>query len=142
MAGSYPNDGDDGLVATINVTPLVDVMLVMMVIFMITAPMMQQGVEVNLPKATTAPVSTTGESVVISVDKAGKIFLGSGNSIDINVLDKKLTAIMERKPEEERKVYIQADTDVPYGAVIEVMSKIYGAGITNIGLVSDPLSTK
>ena len=78
MAGNFSADSD-GPIAAINVTPLVDVMLVLLVIFMVTAPMMQQGVEVDLPKATTAPLKGSTEQIVVSLDKTGAIFIGSGN---------------------------------------------------------------
>ena len=82
MASNFQSD-TDGPIAAINVTPLVDVMLVLLVIFMVTAPMLQQGVEVDLPKATSAPLRGSNEQIVISVDKAGTVFLGSGNKVAV-----------------------------------------------------------
>lgn len=122
--------------ASINVTPLVDVMLVLLVIFMVTAPMLQQGVEVNLPKATTAPLPGTDEQVVISIDKQSNIFLGAGNSVNSADLAKKVTAILEQRPESARKVYIKADTGLDYGTVMDVMGRLHEGGVTQIGLVS------
>lgn len=129
-------DEDGGPVAAINVTPLVDVMLVLLVIFMITAPMLQQGVEVNLPKATTAPLAGTEEQVVISIDKSSNIFLGAGNEIEPEMLAKKINAILDKRPAAERKVYIKADSALDYGAVMEVMGRLHAGGVTQIGLVS------
>ncbi len=138
-SSSFGNN--DGPVATINVTPLVDVMLVLLVIFMITAPMLQQGVEVNLPKASTAPIQGNTEQVVLSLDKEGQVFLGAGNKLDLETLPDKIKAIMDARQESERKVYIKADTDLNYGRIMEVMSKLHEAGIVQIGLVSAPLGT-
>jgi biopolymer transport protein TolR len=135
MAGSLNNDGD-GPIAAINVTQLVDVMLVLLVIFMVTAPMMQQGVEVDLPKATTAPLKSSLEQVVLSVDKAGDIFLGAGNKVPLNEVAAKVKAIFENRPEPERKIYIKGDTQLGYGRVMEVMGALHEGGITQIGLVS------
>ena len=129
-------DEDGGPVAAINVTPLVDVMLVLLVIFMITAPMLQQGVEVNLPKATTAPLAGSEEQVVISIDKSNTIFLGAGNAVDPGELAAKIKAILEKRPPNEQKVYIKADTSLDYGAVMEVMGRLHSGGVTQIGLVS------
>jgi biopolymer transport protein TolR len=135
MAGNFSAD-NDGPIAAINVTPLVDVMLVLLVIFMVTAPMMQQGVEVDLPKATTAPLRGSAEQIVISIDKAGTVFLGAGNKVEVSDLAPKLKAIFENKPENERKVYIKGDTTLGYGRVMEVMAALHAGGITQIGLVS------
>ncbi len=137
MAGGAQFAEDDGPVAAINVTPLVDVMLVLLVIFMVTAPMLQQGVEVNLPKATTAALEGTDEQVVLSIDKEGAVFLGSANAIEIGKLGEKAKAILEAKKGAGNKIYIKADESIDYGKVMEVMGALYNAGIYNIGLVSD-----
>jgi biopolymer transport protein TolR len=135
---AFSEDYGDGPNAAINVTPLVDVMLVLLVIFMVTAPMMQEGVEVNLPKATTGALKGSSEQVVISVDKAGDVYLGAGNKIEPNELGPKIKAIMEKREADDRKVYIKGDTGVVYGRMIEVMGSLHKAGITQIGLVSAP----
>ena len=137
-AGGYGVGGDSGPVAAINVTPLVDVMLVLLVIFMVTAPMMQQGVEVNLPKATTAPLSGSVEQIVLSVDKSGDVFLGAGNKIAVEEIAVKVAAVMKERPENERKIYIKADTDIYYGRIMEVMGRLHQGGIHQIGLISAP----
>jgi biopolymer transport protein TolR len=135
MAGNFSADSD-GPIAAINVTPLVDVMLVLLVIFMVTAPMMQQGVEVDLPKATTAPLKGSTEQIVVSLDKTGTIFIGSGNKVELPELADKVKAIFANRPEEERKIYIKGDTSLGYGRIMEVMSALHAGGITQIGLVS------
>ncbi len=135
MAGDFSSD-QGGPVANINVTPLVDVMLVLLVIFMVTAPMLQQGVEVNLPKAKTAPLSGSNEQVVISVDKAGTIFIGAGNPISLDELPKKVGAIMANRKPEDRKVYIKGDGALEYSRVMAVMGRLHEGGIFQIGLMS------
>ena len=130
----------DGPVANINVTPLVDVMLVLLIIFMVTAPMLQQGVEVNLPKATTAPLQGSSEQIVVSVNQTGEIFVGAGNKVELKDLSAKVSAIMETRPEAERKIYIKGDTALDYGRVMDVMGALHQAGITQIGLISAQLT--
>ena len=133
--GNFSADGD-GPIAAINVTPLVDVMLVLLVIFMVTAPMMQQGVEVDLPKATTAPLKGSTEQIVVSIDKAGTIFLGAGNKVELPELADKVKAIFANRAEEDRKIYIKGDSALGYGRIMEVMAALHAGGITQIGLVS------
>jgi len=135
MAGNFSADSD-GPIAAINVTPLVDVMLVLLVIFMVTAPMMQQGVEVDLPKATTAPLKGSTEQIVVSLDKTGAIFIGAGNKVELPELADKVKAIFANRPEEERKIYIKGDSSLGYGRIMEVMAALHAGGITQIGLVS------
>lgn len=132
------NAHNDGPVAFINVTPLVDVMLVLLVIFMVTAPILQQGVEVNLPKATTAPLAGSAEQVVISINGGGEVFIGAGNKVEPSQLPERLEAIMKTREEGDRKVYIKADKGVEYGSIMQVMAKIHAGGITQIGLISEP----
>jgi biopolymer transport protein TolR len=135
MAGNFNSDSD-GPIAAINVTPLVDVMLVLLVIFMVTAPMLQQGVEVDLPKATTAPLKGSAEQIVVSLDKAGTVFLGAGNKVELSELAEKIKAVFANRPENERKVYIKGDSALGYGRIMEVMAALHAGGITQIGLVS------
>ena len=135
----FSSNGGDGPVANINVTPLVDVMLVLLVIFMVTAPTLQQGVDVNLPKATTGALGGSEEQVVMSIDKNKKIFVGSKNELILDEIVKKMPAILDAKKDGERKVYIKADKDIDYGFVMKVMGKLHEAGIDKIGLVSAPV---
>jgi len=124
-----------GAMSQINVTPLVDVMLVLLVIFMVTAPMMQQGVQVNLPKTEAKSLSTDQETVVVSVDKAGRVFINSAETSHSD-LTAKLAAIFENKAKKE--VFLKADTDVPYGEVVKTMAEIKGAGIERLGMMTEP----
>ena len=135
MAASVNGDFDEPR-AEINVVPLIDVMLVLLIIFMVTAPMLQQGVEVNLPKATTAPLSGSNEQIVLSINQAGKIFLGAGNELGLENLGAKVAAVMKLRKEEERKIYIKADSALSYGRIMDVMAALHQSGITQIGLIS------
>jgi biopolymer transport protein TolR len=121
--------------ADINVTPLVDVMLVLLVIFMVTAPMMQQGVQVNLPKADTKAMTPMEETVVVSVDKSGKVFINK-DEIPAADLRGKLTAMFASR--EKKEVFLKADAGVPYGEVVKTMADIKGAGIERLGMVTEP----
>jgi biopolymer transport protein TolR len=123
----------------INVTPLVDVMLVLLVIFMVTAPMMQQGVQVNLPKAETKALPSPEESVVVSVEKSGRIFINS-SEIPAGDLRSKLSEMFASRTKKE--VFLKADTDVPYGEVVKTMAEIKGAGIERLGMVTEPSMRK
>ena len=121
--------------ADINVTPLVDVMLVLLVIFMVTAPMMQQGVQVNLPKANTKAMTPQEEAVVVSVDKSGKVFINK-DEIPAADLRGKLTGMFASR--EKKEVFLKADAGVPYGEVVKTMADIKGAGIERLGMVTEP----
>ena len=123
------------VMSEINVTPLVDVMLVLLIIFMITAPMMQQGLEIELPETAASGVSTSEEPFVLVINKAKKITVG-GTAIPADDLRKRLEAIFEKRP--NKQIYLQADKSVDYGFVAETMAEIRAAGITNIGLVTLP----
>lgn len=124
------------VMAEINVTPLVDVMLVLLVIFMVTAPMMQQGVQVNLPKADTKAMTPPAEeSVVVSVDKDGKIFIDK-EEVPAAELRQLLTTMFATKTKKE--VFLKADAGVPYGEVVRTMADIKGAGIERLGMVTEP----
>jgi biopolymer transport protein TolR len=121
----------------INVTPLVDVMLVLLIIFMVTAPMMEQGVDVNLPEVENAPnLAATKEPLVITVGKSGKISIGRTLIDSPAKLTPVLQQILKDKPENEKNVFLEADRDVPYGKVVQVMAAIKKAGIAKLGMVS------
>jgi biopolymer transport protein TolR len=132
--GSRGNS-DRGTMSQINVTPLVDVMLVLLVIFMVTAPMMQQGVQVNLPKAETKALPSPEESVVVSIERSGKVFINAAE-IPASDLRTKLSDMFASRTKKE--VFLKADTDVPYGEVVKTMAEIKGAGIERLGMVTEP----
>jgi biopolymer transport protein TolR len=127
------------VMAEINVTPLVDVMLVLLVIFMVTAPMMQQGVQVNLPKADTKAMAPAEASVVVSVDKGGKVFIDK-EEIPADQLRTRLSTMFATRAKKE--VFLNADAGVPYGEVVRAMADIKGAGIERLGMVTEPAAKK
>jgi biopolymer transport protein TolR len=126
---------DRRIMAEINVTPLVDVMLVLLVIFMVTAPMMQQGVQVNLPKANTKAMTPQDEAVVVSVDKSGKVFINK-DEVPAAELQNRLMVMFASR--EKKEVFLKADAGVPYGEVVRAMADIKGAGIERLGMVTEP----
>ncbi|TWJ19499.1 protein TolR [Geobacter argillaceus] len=128
-------NNDRGTMSQINVTPLVDVMLVLLVIFMVTAPMMQQGVQVNLPKADTKSLSAKEEAIVVSIDRQGKFFIDR-TEVPGGSLKDKLTALLANRTKKE--VFLKADRDVPYGEVVRAMAEIKGAGVERLGMVTEP----
>ena len=123
------------VMSEINVTPLVDVMLVLLIIFMVTTPMMQQGIDIELPETANSGVATADEPFVLVIKKNRKIFVGDV-PIAAADLQKKLSAIFETR--RNKQIYLQADRAVDYGFVAETMAEIRAAGIFNIGLVTIP----
>src|SRR6266852_4847898 len=122
----------------INVTPMVDVMLVLLVIFMVTAPLIQQGVKVNLPQTRAAPVEATEKKVVLSVDRSKRVFLGEAE-VPLKDLEQILKA--NAKVQLDKEIYLHADRDLAYGVVVEVMAAAQRAGILKQGLITDPMMT-
>lgn len=134
MGMSSPSSGRTRTtMSEINVTPLVDVMLVLLIMFMVTAPMMQQGIEVDLPKTSPAGVETTEEPLVLVITSNQKMTIGK-EPVAMRTLSSKLKAIFEGR--QNKQIYIQADRRVDYGFVAEAMAEIRSGGITNIGLIT------
>jgi len=119
----------------INVTPLVDVMLVLLIVFMISAPLMQQGIQVDLPKANAETLSEVPDQLVLIVNRARQLSI-NGTVIPQGTLRVKLTAIAKAKP--EIQIFIQADQNVPYGFIAQVMAEVKQAKINRVGLVTEP----
>ena len=122
-------------ISQINVTPLVDVMLVLLVIFMVTAPIIQQGVQVNLPQAQAGAIPGKEDRLVVAVARNGRIYLND-NAMTLSELGEKLRAIRGLQPDKE--VYLRADQDVRYGLVMQVIAEIKQAGIQKLGMVTRP----
>ncbi|THB74289.1 MAG: protein TolR [Desulfobulbaceae bacterium] len=133
--GIQNGNGRSRLVAEINVTPLVDVMLVLLIIFMITAPMMTQGVDVDLPKTTAKSLRQEENPIVITIDKEGKI------SIDQKkVIQRVLLTELSKLPQDvkDKPIYLRADKSVEYGNVVSVMADIKKAGFSKLGMITQP----
>jgi biopolymer transport protein TolR len=122
------------LVSQINVTPLVDVMLVLLIIFMVTAPIIQQGVQVSLPKVKAAALPGKEEQFIVSITHNSEIYLND-TRLSTDDLTRKLAAIAVERP--DREVFVRADEQVPYGEVIRTMAAIKAAGIVNVGMVTE-----
>jgi biopolymer transport protein TolR len=124
-----------GAISNINVTPLVDVMLVLLVIFMVTAPILQQGVNINLPKVRAAALTGEEQQLVVAVNRKGPVYLND-TPTEITELGPKLQAILKLRP--DRQVYLRADQNVRYGAVMRVIATVKGAGVERLGMVTEP----
>src|SRR5512137_1346368 len=129
------NQDSDRPMAEINVTPLVDVMLVLLIIFMVTAPMLQMGIDVNLPRVKAKSVDVAEEKLVLTINGAKEIFLNKSR-MPLPELGAKLEAIFKARI--EREVYLRADRNVPYGFVVEVMAEIRKAGVDKLGMITEP----
>ena len=128
-----------GLMSEINVTPMVDVMLVLLIIFMVSAPMMKEGLNVNLPKVDAKALPSEELDVTVSINNRQQIDV-NGSSVESARLEAVLTQIKEQRG--VQNVYLQADEGVSYGYVAEVMGRIRAAGLTRIGLVTEPSARK
>jgi biopolymer transport protein TolR len=136
MAGDVGQDRGKLPLSNINVTPFVDVMLVLLVIFMVTAPIIQQGVEVNLPQARARSVAGETEPLIVTIARDGKVYLND-NEVTSVELGTKLQAI--RRLDATKAVYLRADRDVPYGSVMTTIGEIKEAGIEKLGMMALPL---
>ena len=126
---------DQRPLAEINVTPFVDVMLVLLVIFMVTAPMLSMGIDVNLPRVKSKSIDVTEEKLILSINENREIFLNK-TPMAMGELNDKLAAIFANRI--DREVFLRADKNVPYGFVVEVMSEIRKAGIDKLGMITEP----
>jgi len=126
---------DDGTFSEINVTPFVDVMLVLLIIFMVTAPMLQQGIDVDLPETTTQPLRMREEPLILTVKKEGTYHLAS-SEIPLAELQSKLEAIFEGL--DDKEIYLRADQAAPYGTVVKAMAAARLAGARTVGIVTEP----
>ncbi len=135
MAGGLSDRRNEDTISQINVTPFVDVMLVLLVIFMVTAPIIQQGVQVNLPEAKAGAIAGKEDPLIISITKKGKIYLND-NPIKLKDLKKKLRAI--RKLQKGKEVYLRADQNVRYGIVMNTIEVIKEAGMLKLGMITRP----
>lgn len=127
-------------VAEINVVPYIDVMLVLLVIFMITAPMLTQGVDVELPNANATPIQTDeADTLVASIDRDGNYYIdigGEQSSLSLAELKERVRKVLAQNP--NLPVLVRGDRNVPYGEVIGLMVALQGAGAPNVGLVTEP----
>ena len=121
--------------AEINVTPLVDVVLVLLIIFMVTAPMLQMGIDVNLPKVKSKNIDVTEEKLVLTITGAEEIYINK-NRISLSDLRIKLENIFSSRI--DREIFMRADKSIPYGFVIEVMSEVRKAGVDKLGMITEP----
>jgi len=137
--GPLNGNGRKNLVADINVTPLVDVMLVLLIIFMVTAPMMTQGLDVDLPQTTTKSLRQEENPIVVTIDKDGKISLDKF-SVSQKVLLQELGKY--GKEIKEKPIYLKADKSVAYGIVVSVMADIKKAGFDKLGMITQPADKK
>ncbi|WLI73527.1 protein TolR [Halomonas alkalicola] len=142
MHGPFNRSGRKPM-GEINVVPFIDVMLVLLVIFMITAPMMTQGAQVDLPQVTSEPIENADESdpIIVSVDRDGGYYLSIGgeeSAVDLDELADRVIILLERRP--GTPVMVRGDRSVSYGQVVTLMSTLQVAGVANVGLISEPPS--
>jgi biopolymer transport protein ExbD/biopolymer transport protein TolR len=138
MAFTNPQGKTQSSLAEINVVPLVDVVLVLLIIFMLTAPIIQSGIEINVPKTKTVR-ELTQERLVININREQKLFLGS-EPININELAPKLKGKIKNPA--QAMIYLRADEEVPFGTIAKVMDRTKQAGVENISVVTQPLETE
>jgi biopolymer transport protein TolR len=120
--------------AEINVTPFVDVMLVLLIVFMVTAPLLTVGVTVDLPETASSPLPGQDEPLTVSVSRDGRVFL-QDSAIDLPDLGPRLLAITERRP--DARIFVRGDKVIDYGRVMEVVGAIHNAGFTRVALVTE-----
>ena len=130
-----PRRGRRGaLNSEINVTPFVDVMLVLLIIFMVTSPMLVSGVEVDLPKTTLAPIHGNDEPLILSIDKKGDVYIQEAK-LTMPQLEAKLKAILREK--KEMRIFVRGDQDINYGKIMEIFALVRGSGFSNVALITE-----
>jgi len=134
IQGRKAGRGRRKLMNEINVTPMVDVMLVLLIIFMITSPMLVAGVEVDLPQTESAPISGNDKPLVLSIDKKEQVFIAE-TMISKDSLVEKLKAITKEK--KDTRIFVKGDKSISYGVIVETMARIQNAGFTKVALISD-----
>lgn len=134
--------GHQTALAEINIIPLVDVILVLLIIFMVTAPLLQQGIDINLPEVDANAVSSSKDDFILSVDGTGQIFLAGDKTTpySLETVEAKLRAVFENK--EKKEIYLRADKSVQYGYVVAVMGLCQKAGIERVGMITMPEQTQ
>jgi biopolymer transport protein TolR len=133
--GTSQPAGRNRPLSEINVTPFVDVVLVLLIIFMVTAPMMQQGVDVDLPDTTTQPLRMQDEPLILSIKKEGKYYLGR-SEVPVDELQAKLEAIFDGR--DSKEIFLRADSEAPYGVVVKGLAAARAAGASKLGMVTEP----
>ncbi|MCE5211315.1 MAG: protein TolR [Deltaproteobacteria bacterium] len=129
------NNNSSKPMAEINVTPLVDVMLVLLIIFMVTAPMLSMGIDVNLPRVKSNSVDVAEEKLVLTISESKEIYLNK-TRMPLGELSSKLEAIFANRI--DREIFLRADKNVPYGFVVEVMAEVRKAGVDKLGMITEP----
>ena len=135
MSMSAGNPSDPTM-SEINVTPMVDVMLVLLIIFMVTAPLMQQGVQVDLPKTQAQNIQEDQQRVILSITKDQKIYIGK-TEVSRDELEQKL--LVNEKLKTDKEIYLQADRLIPYGFVVDIMAVLKRAGVDQVGMLTEPV---
>jgi len=130
------NKRESTLVSDINVTPLVDVMLVLLIIFMVTAPMLQMGIDVNLPRVKARPIDVGEEKLILTVNKNREIYINKFRT-KLEDLRPKLEHIFASRI--DRELFMRADETIPYGFVVSVMAEVRKAGVDKLGMITEPL---
>ncbi|GEN22099.1 protein TolR [Halomonas cupida] len=141
MLGPFNRRGRSKPMGEINVVPFIDVMLVLLVIFMITAPMLTQGVQVDLPQVTSEPIEDieNKDPIIVSVDRGGQFFIALGGDetqVSLDELSDRVIILLERNP--GTPVMVRGDRNVAYGQIVTLMSTLQVAGVENVGLISEP----
>jgi len=135
MRNTRKRNNSNKPMAEINVTPLVDVMLVLLIIFMVTAPMLSMGIDVNLPRVKSNSVDVAEEKLVLTISETKEIYLNK-TIMPLGELNAKLEAIFANRI--DREIFLRADKNVPYGFVVEVMAEVRKAGVDKLGMITEP----